>query len=43
MNQGVNQVTLLKKIKKAMKRHPVAFNSFGVSREEIVTRIVDDK
>ena len=34
MNQGENQVTLLKQAKKAMKQHPIAFKSFSVSSEK---------
>ena len=34
MNQGENQVTLLKQVKKAMKQHPIAFKSFSVSIEK---------
>ena len=39
MNQGANQLTEMDK--RAMKRHPIAFISFSVSRELIVTSILD--
>ena len=42
INQGANQVTKqLKQIKKAMNYHTIAFNSFSVSGEEIITKILD--
>ena len=43
LNQRTNQVILLKQIKKAMKQHLIAFNSFSVSSEEIITNILDNK
>ena len=39
--QGANQVTLVKQIKKAVKRHFIAFNSFSFSSEEIMISILD--
>ena len=39
--QGASQVTLVKQIKKAVKRHFIAFNSFSFSSEEIMISIID--
>ena len=43
VNQGANQVNLLKQIKKAMTRHPISFNSFSLSSEENITNILDQE
>ena len=43
VNQGANQVNLLKQIKKAMTRHPISFNSFSLSSEENNTNILDQE
>lgn len=43
MNRGANQVISLRQTKQPLKVHPIAFNSFSISCEEIITNIMDNE